>query len=164
VSGPKVPSDCLQSTVAQRGEIVSTTDTSVSRVLATRGIVQPVAERVMLPIVCPVDMSAILVPRTPAMISRVPTLYDPVSVSIRHQRDQFSRRAEAIVVPSARYPRSSDTTVSPSRRRSERSGNMIVRVHPTGVLSISPAFSMSPVAVDPERLPSLWYMVELVQS
>ena len=82
------------------------------------------------------------------MISRVPTLYDPVSVRIRHQRDPFSRRAEAIVVPLGRYPISSDTTVSPSRRSIERSENTIVSVLPGGVFMISHALSTIPVALE----------------
>ena len=96
-------------------------------------------------IVCPVETREILVPRTPATTISVPIEYDPVSVRIRHQRDQFERRAEAIVCPVTLYPISSDTVVSPSRRRSERSSKMIVISHPGAVFTISHDRSTFPV-------------------
>jgi hypothetical protein len=97
--------------------------------------------------VFPVEIKEMLVPRTHAMISWVPTLYDPVSVSIRHQSDPFSRSAEARVDPFGSEPISNDTTVSPSRRMSEKSENTIVIVHPGDVFTISQALRISPVAV-----------------
>ena len=72
---------------------------------------------------------------------------------MRHQSEPFSRSAEAILVPPERYPISNDTTVSPSRRRIERSVKVIVIVHPGGVLSMSQDFSVSPVAVEPDEVP-----------
>jgi hypothetical protein len=96
------PRGHLQSMLAPVAIVVSTTVTTVAYGDEVSGIVHPVPEYEGGDRVRPVDTSDILVPRTPAMISWVPTLYDPVSVRIRHQRDPFSRRADAIVVPFAR--------------------------------------------------------------
>ena len=58
---------------------------------AREGVLREIA------IMFPVDVTAMLVPRTHATILSVPIEYDPVSVRIRHQREPFARIAEAIV-------------------------------------------------------------------
>lgn len=54
--------------------VVSTIVTSVLYGDGVLGIVQPVPDHTIDPIVLPVEVRDILVPRTHAMISRVPTL------------------------------------------------------------------------------------------
>ena len=94
-----------------------------------------------------VEVIARLVHLTHTTMTSVQTLYDHVSVNILHQIEPFESMAEAIVLPSARVPRSSDIVVSPSSRIREKSENTIVIVQPGGVLMISHALSTSPVDV-----------------
>ena len=76
--------------------MLSTIASSVLLLLASFVIFHPVADTTSDGLL-PVDVTAMLVPRTHATILSVPIEYDPVSVRIRHQREPFARIAEAIV-------------------------------------------------------------------
>lgn len=138
----------LQSIEAPLENLESTRFTIVCDGVGIFKIPHPLPVLVIL-MVFPVELSARLVPRTQTTMISVQIVYEPVSVRIRHQTEPFERIAEAIVVPSGNDQRSRDNVVSPSSRRIEVSANTMVSVQPTGVFTISPALSVSPVAVVP---------------